>query len=58
LGRKNIKDVTISPFGTGVSTSMNVANKVKEDLGFTLENDCNGYGQRDTTRSHTSPTSF
>jgi putative spermidine/putrescine transport system substrate-binding protein len=34
---QNIKDVTIRQFGTGVSNLNDVANKVKEDLGFTLE---------------------
>ncbi|WP_049641871.1 ABC transporter substrate-binding protein [Candidatus Rhodobacter oscarellae] len=32
-----IKDVTLRQFGTGVSNLNEVANKVKEDLGFTLE---------------------
>ena len=32
-----IKDVTIRQFGTGVSNLNEVASKVKEDLGFTLE---------------------
>lgn len=34
---QNIKDVTIRQFGTGVSNLNEVAQKVKEDLGFTLE---------------------
>jgi putative spermidine/putrescine transport system substrate-binding protein len=34
---QNIKDVTIRQFGTGVSNLNDVATKVKEDLGFTLE---------------------
>ncbi|EEB84420.1 ABC transporter substrate-binding protein [Roseobacter sp. GAI101] len=34
---QNIKDVTIRQFGTGVSNLNEVATKVKEDLGFTLE---------------------
>mgnify|MGYP001550032685 CR=1 FL=1 len=34
---QNIKDVTLRPFGTGVSNLNDVANKVKEDLGFTWE---------------------
>ena len=34
---QNIKDVTIRQFGTGVSNLNEVASKVKEDLGFTLE---------------------
>jgi putative spermidine/putrescine transport system substrate-binding protein len=34
---QNIKDVTIRQFGTGVSNLNEVAAKVKEDLGFTLE---------------------
>ncbi len=34
---QNIKDVTIRQFGTGVSNLNDVAVKVKEDLGFTLE---------------------
>ena len=34
---QNIKDVTLRQFGTGVSNLNDVANKVKEDLGFTLE---------------------
>ncbi|MFK7765009.1 MAG: PotD/PotF family extracellular solute-binding protein [Roseobacter sp.] len=32
-----IKDVTLRQFGTGVSNLNEVANKVKEDLGFSLE---------------------
>ncbi len=31
------KDITLRQFGTGVSNLNDVANKVKEDLGFTLE---------------------
>ena len=34
---QNIKDVTLRQFGTGVSNLNDVALKVKEDLGFTLE---------------------
>ena len=34
---QNIKDVTLRQFGTGVSNLNDVADKVKEDLGFTLE---------------------
>ncbi|MFQ1701283.1 PotD/PotF family extracellular solute-binding protein [Loktanella agnita] len=34
---QNIKDVTLRQFGTGVSNLNEVAQKVKEDLGFTLE---------------------
>ncbi|MGA9412926.1 MAG: twin-arginine translocation signal domain-containing protein, partial [Roseobacter sp.] len=34
---QNIKDVTLRQFGTGVSNLNDVANKVKEELGFTLE---------------------
>ena len=34
---QNIKDVTLRQFGTGVSNLNEVAAKVKEDLGFTLE---------------------
>lgn len=34
---QNIKDVTLRQFGTGVSNLNDVANKVKEDLGFSLE---------------------
>ena len=34
---QNIKDVTLRQFGTGVSNLNDVAIKVKEDLGFTLE---------------------
>ena len=34
---QNIKDVTLRQFGTGVSNLNDVAKKVKEDLGFTLE---------------------
>lgn len=34
---QNIKDVTLRQFGTGVSNLNDVGNKVKEDLGFTLE---------------------
>ena len=34
---QKIKDVTIRQFGTGVSNLNEVASKVKEDLGFTLE---------------------
>jgi putative spermidine/putrescine transport system substrate-binding protein len=37
LWAQNIKNVTIRQFGTGVSNLNDVANKVKEDLGFTLE---------------------
>ncbi len=34
---QEIKDVTLRQFGTGVSNLNDVATKVKEDLGFTLE---------------------
>ncbi|MGB1026058.1 MAG: ABC transporter substrate-binding protein, partial [Rhodospirillaceae bacterium] len=34
---QNIKDVTLRQFGTGVSNINEIATKVKEDLGFTLE---------------------
>ena len=34
---QEIKDITIRQFGTGVSNLNEVAQKVKEDLGFTLE---------------------
>jgi len=34
---QNIKNVTLRQFGTGVSNLNEVAEKVKEDLGFTLE---------------------
>ena len=34
---QNIKDVTLRQFGTGVSNLNEVAQQVKEDLGFTLE---------------------
>jgi len=34
---QNIKNVTLRQFGTGVSNMNEVAKKVKEDLGFTLE---------------------
>jgi putative spermidine/putrescine transport system substrate-binding protein len=34
---QNIKDVTLRQFGTGVSNLNEVAEKVKSDLGFTLE---------------------
>ena len=34
---QNIKDVTLRQFGTGVSNLNAVAEKVKEDLGFSLE---------------------
>ena len=34
---QNIKDVTLRQFGTGVSNLNAVADKVKEDLGFTLQ---------------------
>ncbi|OSP55370.1 PotD/PotF family extracellular solute-binding protein [Pseudoruegeria sp. SK021] len=34
---QNIKNVTLRQFGTGVSNLNDVGNKVKEDLGFTLE---------------------
>jgi len=37
LWAQNIKDVTLRQFGTGVSNLNDVANKVQEDLGFTLE---------------------
>jgi putative spermidine/putrescine transport system substrate-binding protein len=34
---QNIKDITLRQFGAGVSNLNEVAQKVKEDLGFTLE---------------------
>ncbi|MEM8957734.1 MAG: PotD/PotF family extracellular solute-binding protein [Pseudomonadota bacterium] len=34
---QNIQDITLRQFGTGVSNLNEVAQKVKEDLGFTLE---------------------
>ena len=34
---QEIKDITLRQFGTGVSNLNEVAAKVKEDLGFTLE---------------------
>ncbi len=34
---QEIKDITLRQFGTGESNLNDVANKVKEDLGFTLE---------------------
>ena len=34
---QNIKDVTLRQFGTGVSNVNTIAEKCKEDLGFTLE---------------------
>jgi putative spermidine/putrescine transport system substrate-binding protein len=34
---QEIKDITLRQFGTGVSNLNDVATKVKEDLGFTLE---------------------
>ena len=34
---QDIKDITLRQFGTGVSNLNDVANKVKEDLGFKLE---------------------
>ena len=34
---QEIKDITLRQFGTGVSNLNDVAQKVKEDLGFTLE---------------------
>lgn len=34
---QEIKDVTLRQFGTGVSNLNEVGQKVKEDLGFTLE---------------------
>ena len=34
---RNIKNVTLRQFGTGVSNINEIAKKVKEDLGFTLE---------------------
>ncbi|MCO8145627.1 extracellular solute-binding protein [Rhodovulum tesquicola] len=34
---QNIKDITLRQFGTGVSNLNEVAQKVKEELGFTLE---------------------
>lgn len=34
---QNIKNVTLRQFGTGVSNLNAVADKVKADLGFTLE---------------------
>ncbi len=36
LWAQTIKDITLRQFGTGVSNLNDVANKVKEDLGFTL----------------------
>ena len=33
---KDIKDITLRQFGTGLSNLNDVANKVKEDLGFSL----------------------
>ena len=37
LWAQNIKDVTLRQFGTGVSNLNEVGQKVKEELGFTLE---------------------
>ena len=37
LWAQDIKDVTLRQFGTGVSNLNDVATKLKEDLGFTLE---------------------
>ena len=34
---QNIKNVTLRQFGTGVSNINEIAKKVKQDLGFTLE---------------------
>jgi putative spermidine/putrescine transport system substrate-binding protein len=34
---QNIKNVTLRQFGTGVSNLNEVVQKVREDLGFTLE---------------------
>ena len=34
---QNIKDVTLRQFGTGVSNLNAIADKVKQDLGFTLQ---------------------
>ena len=33
---QNIKNVTLKQFGTGVSNQNAIAEKVKQDLGFTL----------------------
>lgn len=54
---QNIKNVTLRQFGTGVSNLNEVAQKVKEDLGFTLEMtalDTNSVTQRAATQ----PNSF
>mgnify|MGYP000029434009 FL=1 len=37
LWAQDTKDIVLRQFGTGVSNLNDVANKVKEDLGFTLE---------------------
>src|SRR5260221_4170353 len=34
---QNIKNVTLRQFGTGVSAYNDIATKVKQDLGFTIE---------------------
>ena len=36
---QNIKNVTLRQFGTGVSNLNAIAEKVKQDLGFTLADD-------------------
>ena len=59
---QNIKNVTLRQFGTGVSNLNDVADKVKEDLGFTLQMtalDSDAVTQRAVTqpKSTTSPTS-
>ena len=50
---QNIKDITLRQFGTGVSNLNEVAEKVKEDLGFTLQMtalDSDGVTQRAATQ--------
>ena len=43
---QDIKDITLRQFGTGVSNLNDVAQKVKEDLGFTLEMSTNIWRRR------------
>ena len=49
---QNIKDVTLRQFGTGVSNLNDVANKVKEDLGFHAGDDGAGFRFCDPARGN------
>ncbi|MEO6300054.1 MAG: PotD/PotF family extracellular solute-binding protein [Paracoccaceae bacterium] len=56
---QNIKDVKLRQFGTGVSNLNDVATKVKEDLGFTLEMTAlDSDSDSVTQRAATQPNSF